>query len=128
MRGHERLIAMRKSGLVPKWVWIDTDPDCLESWREWSELDPKHAHIQIESGDKRPDFRCVVGLACYVLGSIRARVFEMRDDCIKAGAGRVIASVVQRHGEGEFSAFRMLECTDTAGKVGMSPELCEATE
>ena len=127
MRGQEKLIEMRKAGSVPKWVWIDTEPDAVECWREWAELDPTHACIQIEIGDKRPDLRCVVGLNCYVQGNSRERVFELRDDCIKAGAARVIASVMQRFGEGEFTAFRMLECTDTAVKVGMNPEQCEAT-
>ena len=113
MRGHEPLIAMRLSGSVPDCVWIDTDPDQLQRWRDWDKRKNSHAQIQIEDGDTRPDMRCVTGLKCYIFGTTARRVFAVRDACIAVGAKRVIAAVHTPIGIGEFQTFRLDHMSDT---------------
>lgn len=123
MRGHESLIAMRRAGFVPDWVFIDTDPDALEAWRDWHKLDNRRASILVEPADRRFDFRFAIGLKCYVSGEDADRVHSVRDALIDARAERVIASVLERRGSGEFVAFNLTECTDTAGLMTMENDL-----
>lgn len=117
MRGHTQLIDMRQAGKVPNWVFLETDPDPLREWADWERMDNTKASLLIEPTDKRLDLRCVIDLKCFVQGEGRARVHEIRDACIAAGAKRVIAAVMRRIGEGEYVAFRTEEITDTAGLV-----------
>jgi len=122
MRGHQQLIAMRKDGFVPDCVWIDTDHDHLNCWRDWHGMDSRHAHVQIEPAERRFDLRCVIGLPCFVQGSDRRRVFAVRDACIAAGAARVIASVTQQRGQGDYATFEAIESSDTEGVFAWSPK------
>ena len=136
MKGHEPLISMRMKGSVPSCVWIDTDEDKLGAWKTWTYTDKQGRSIpyadnlkesvQIEPSDKRPDMRYVVGLPCYIFGSDSKSVFAVRDACIEAKASRVIATVMQRFGKGEFVAFRTVEVTDTAGHMTMKPSTSES--
>ena len=119
MRGHEPLLAMRRSGHVPDWIYLDVDHDRLQSWRDWSEIDHRTARVLIEPTDRHFDFRFAVGLPCYVSGSVLSRVHAVRDALIEANASRVIASVLEPSGEGEFTVFRVVECTDTASHFDM---------
>ncbi len=128
MRGQQQLIALRSTGFVPSSVWIETEHDQLESWRDWDELDNRRAQLQIEPTDKRFDLRCVIGLMCIVQGSDKARVHAVRDACIDAGAQRVVSHLMERFGSGEFVAFRMVECTDTEGTWNLTTEQCEAID
>lgn len=126
MRGHEPLIEMRMKGHVPDCAWIDTDKDNLEAWRYWLEMNNASANIQIEPTDKHPDLRCIVGLPCYIQGSDRKLVAAIRDACIAAGASRVVAMFMERFGQGEFVAFRVLEVTDTSGLLTYTRPTAEA--
>lgn len=127
MRGHEPLIEMRKTGFVPDMVFIDIDTDALESWRDWPEANNQNAHILIEPTDRRFDFRCFVGLRCYVSGDVnKARVHAVRDALIEAGAERVIASTFEKLGKDEFVAYRVIECTDTDGHMTYPLETVDA--
>ena len=117
MKGHDQLIAMRQSGVVPDWVFIDTDyPDVLRQWEHWTHKDNAKAHLLVE-GERRPDLRCVVGLPVFVQGIDHARVLQIRDACIAVGASRVIAAAMTQHGRGEFTKFLTEHLSDTAGQV-----------
>jgi len=122
MRGHEPLIAMRKAGFVPDWIFIDMGEDALESWRDWPTMNNRRASILIEPKDRHFDFRFAIGLPCYVAGEDMDRVHAVRDALIEAKAARVIASVLRRVGEGEFTAFKLVETTDTANIFTPMPE------
>lgn len=126
MKGHQPIIKMRMNGSVPNCVWIDTDEDKLESWRYWPELDNRRASVQLEPSDKHPDMRYVIGLPCYIQGSDSRAVFRARDACIEAKASRVIATVMQKFGRGEFTAFRTIEVTDTSGHFNFKQATNEA--
>lgn len=116
MKGHQPLIDMRMAGSIPSCVWIDTDEDKLESWRYWPAMDNRRASVQLDPTDKHPDMRYVIGLPCYIQGTDSKAVFKARDACIEAKAARVIAMVMEKYGQGEFAAFRVVEVTDTAGQ------------
>lgn len=122
MYGHESLIEFRKAGVIPDGVWIDAGPvgalDPAQDWAKWVETQT-HARIQIEPHDRVPrlDLRCVRGMQCRIDGEDTARVREVRDACIAAGAKRVIAAVLRRIGYGEWQSFQMTECTDTEGVI-----------
>lgn len=115
MRGQNALIAMRRAGAIPDWVFIDTEPDWTKQADTWQRDNNTTASLLIEPKDRRLDMRCVTALNCFVQGDSRARVFEVRDACIAVGAKRVIACVMERSGEGEFVTFRAIESTDTTG-------------
>lgn len=117
MKGHEQLLAMRRAGRIPGVVFFDLDPCGLESWGDWIEQSPHRASVQIEPADKRPDLRFAIGLTCCVSGEDAARVRSVRDALIGAKAKRVIASIFEVRGEGEFRTFHLIECTDTAGQM-----------
>lgn len=92
MRGHEPIVAMRRNGLMPAMVWIDTEPCALKAWAGWPSVDASHAHVWVEAGDsiKRTDLRFVVGLTVQVQGEDAQRVADVQDACVKAGAKRVL--------------------------------------
>jgi hypothetical protein len=96
MRGHEPLIALRRSGKRPSMVFIDAFEDSSDSWRDWPKNDPAHAQLEVLPDDSIPglDLRCVVGLPVMVTGHSKARVDAIRDACIEAGAKRVVAACI----------------------------------
>ena len=117
MRGSNGLIALRKAGVAPDWVWVDTDLTPAPFADETTLDNCIGIRLQIEKSDKpnRLDLRCVVGLNCYVQGETASVVHATRDACIDAGAKRVIAAVMDRKGRGEFVSFGVSDLTDTAG-------------
>lgn len=117
MKGHQQLLALRKRGAVPDWVFIDLDSDPLNEWSDWERTNNAKAALLVEASDKRLDMRFVVKLACFVQGENKDRVMAVRDACIAAGASRVIATVTQRFGSGEYATFRTSLVTDTAGHM-----------
>jgi hypothetical protein len=116
MRGQAALEAMRRSGVVPAWVWIDTDhwrSDVPETWQVYA---PQHAHLQSTKPD-RAALRCVVGLPVQIDGEDRERVNAMRDACIAAGAKRVIASLYERRDDvPDYERYQVIEVSDTDGR------------
>ena len=113
MRGHEPLIAMRRSGVRPGCVFIDVGiPGDL--WREWPDHSPGRAIVSVEAGDMLSglDLRWVVGMTVMVEGHPASRVEAIRDRCIAEKALRVVSTVV-RDG--------MPHTTDTEGHMGDKP-------
>lgn len=76
MNGHQKLIALRRSGMKPACVWVHDD-DCLVSQaasRAWhmnpNPFDGKvFAEIHIDSTDtpEALDLRCLVGMHVYLM-------------------------------------------------------------
>lgn len=120
MRGHTPLIAMRKAGFVPDWVFVETGPDVLEAWRDWPAIDNSRAQVQIEPTDRHLDVRFAVGLLCYVAGDDAKRVHQVRDALIAVKASRVIASVFERRPR---EGFVLVECSDTANILTTEAEI-----
>lgn len=85
---------MRRRGVRPSLVWIDTDPDVLRCWRNWPAIDPTMAHVQVESTDSTAllDLRWLVGLTVIVSGSDAQRVDSIGQACRDHDAGRVITA------------------------------------
>lgn len=119
MRGDKALIAMRQSGFVPDYVFINVSPDRLTQADDWQHMNSRTAHLELDPTDRvsRMDMRCVRGLRCYVEGEEQAKVEAMREACVAVGAARVIAAVMERRGSGEFVAFRVRHLSDTAGHL-----------
>ena len=115
MRGHEALLSMRKAGYRPGVVFVDTDPCQQRQWASWQDYSPTRAALWIEPKDnaRHIDLRCVVALPVLVTGTDAARVHAIAEACKTAGASRVVASVLERTGEGEFTRFQAVETTDT---------------
>lgn len=120
MRGHQDLIAMRRSGYVPHVVFVDIGPDRLRMSDGWAERNPASAYLCV-GGDERPsrsDLRCVVGLTVSVHGEDVAAVHAMRDACIEAKAKRVIATVTKcTNATPKYERFETIEVTDTEGHM-----------
>lgn len=93
MRGHQPIIAMRSRGVHPATVHIGTDPDGLRMWRDWPQLDPRFACVQIDPGDIAAalDLRYLTRLTVSVVGSDPDRVAAIAEACRQHHAGRVIA-------------------------------------
>ena len=98
MRGHEKIIAMRKRGKRPTVVFIDCDPDNspLPAWRDWNEVSPGLPSVQIDPDDvpHRLDLRFVIGMIAIVSGSDPMRVRAVEFAAREHGAERVIGSEV----------------------------------
>ena len=119
MRGAAKLVELRKQGKTPALVFLDADSERLP-FADWDLVDPAGAptnvmHMQPDAGERasRTDLRCLVGLTVYVSGLDAKRVHALRDAAIAAKAKRVIASVQQQVGHGEWIAFQTIEVTDT---------------
>lgn len=115
MRGHDALIAMRMRRVVPDMVFVETDADRLGQAAHWHHENPHHAALVIEPGDKphRLDLRCLAALPVMVCGSDATRVHAVAQACREASARRVIATVCQPIGRGEFARMQLVEATDT---------------
>lgn len=111
------MISMRRAGVVPDAVFVETAGDRLGQWRDWSERTPQHAAIEIEAKDRpaRLDMRCVIGLTVIVSGSDAQRVQAVADRCVQAKAGRVIGAVSEVRQIGPDRIARMVSATDTEG-------------
>ena len=94
MRGHLPLIAMRRRGLRPSLVWIDTDPDVLRCWRDWPTVDATVAHVQLGLDDSPAllDLRWLIGLNVIVSGADAQRVEAVGQACRDHEAARVITA------------------------------------
>lgn len=118
MHGQQKLVELRLRGHAPSMVWIDMDPhNIIDQAKDWFDFEKSTAHVQFDVGDKvsRLDLRFVRGLSCFVEGPTKTGVHELRDKCIELGATRVIASVMERHGSGDFVSYQCTDMTDTKG-------------
>lgn len=125
MRGHEPLIAMRRSGRRVAAVWFDMD-GTGDDWRtwpqalgvEWKRFPNKggDAHVQVQRDDSIPrlDLRFVMGLQAWVSGFDERRVRQLHEACAAAGASRVLSTLFRMDAKGTPRTALML---DTAGLV-----------
>lgn len=97
MKGHEALIAMRKAGKTPRVVFVETERDWLEDWRDWQDHHPSHAALHIGKTESLAslDLRCIVGLVVVVSGETSQRVRAVAAACEAADASRVISMTVK---------------------------------
>ena len=96
MRGHEALIAMRRGGLRPDLVAIHAGTDHSACWRDWRDLTPTQAQVEIQDGDSLAgiDLRFTVGLFVIVSGEDADRVAAVHAACLDGGARRVLSAAV----------------------------------
>ncbi len=89
MRGHEKIIAMRKAGSRPAIVFLNDFP-CKTDWFEFGE----HATVDV-SGDQPEwlDLRFLVGLKVSITGGNEKRAKRFMEACKAAGAVTVGAGV-----------------------------------
>lgn len=105
MNGHRDLIAMRRAGFKPAFVFVNDFP-CQTDWAKWGD----HPTVSVD-GDtpELEDFRFLVGVTAIVAGFDAERVQRIAQSC-QAHAKRVVASVST-----QINAFRVevLRVTDT---------------
>ena len=91
MRGHEKLIDMRRAGKTPRHVFVNDYP-CSTDWFETDD------HVTLcTAGDDTAllDLRCLVGLTVSVSSPSEARAKALAESCKAAGAAIVAACHVQ---------------------------------
>ena len=100
MRGHEALIAMRKRRIRPSIVFVSACSDPSGQWRDWHELYPDQAHVEVADDETISglDFRFAVGMLAVVDGHDPDRVARIARAIQEAGARRVVAAVVAHDG------------------------------
>ena len=91
MRGHEPIIAMRRTGKVPSIVFINEFP-CATDWPEFND----HATIQILRHEpiETLDLRFLMRLTVSISASSPERARRLFDACKDAGAKTVAACSV----------------------------------
>ena len=104
MTGHDQLIALRRKGLKPTYVWV--------SDFAFSITDGLTVCVHGDNPDLL-DLRFLVGTTALVEGPDPARVERIANAC-QAIAKRVIASVIQPAGHGRFE---IKKTTDTEGTM-----------
>lgn len=89
MNGHTDLIAMRRSGQKPAYVWVNDYP-CKTDWAKWGE----HPTVCV-AGDTPEllDLRFLVGTTVILTGFDSDRTDRIANAC-SAHAARVIASTL----------------------------------
>ena len=119
MRGHKAILEMRRQGVAPSIVFIDTEPSRLREWRDWQDVDASMASVEIATSDTLAslDLRFVHSLRVMVTGENAPRVKAIGAACERAGAARVVASTMERRGAGEFMTMKAVAVTDTAGEL-----------
>lgn len=96
MKGHDRVMAVRAKGRVPRFG-VDVQLGEHAPWFDWwEERFPESAHVWIEPSDRvhRLDMRFVVGLmvAVHACGSDEAeRAIEVAHRCAECGSSRAVA-------------------------------------
>lgn len=91
MRGHERLIELRRAKKSPRFVFVNDYP-CSTDWFETGD----HTTI-CTAGDSVEllDLRCLVGLTVSVSSPVESRAKALLNACKRAGAAVVAACHVQ---------------------------------
>ena len=89
LRGHEPLIALRKSGIKPAIVFVN-DFDCDTDWLA------QRDHVTLCITNRAPvhtlDLRCLVGLVVSVGSLDEDRAKALAEACKRAGARTVAAA------------------------------------
>lgn len=116
MIGHEPLIAMRRRGLKPDRVTVETDSGLgleRECARDWPTVNSRSAYVFVEPQDSAAllDLRCLVGMHVEVCGTDSTRVRAVFAACVKAKASRVIGSTHRWRG----GLVQTFESIDTEG-------------
>jgi 2-keto-3-deoxy-L-rhamnonate aldolase RhmA len=96
MRGHEKLIEMRREGLRPVGgIYLDTNPSNDYWSRHWTEHSMSTAFVDIEPREniEKLDIRFVTGLDVVVVGENESRVMRIGLKVFDAGAAKVLAIV-----------------------------------
>jgi len=97
MRGHEKLIEIRRRGLVPSGlVYLHDDP-VKPSFLEWANQGGAPTICTNGDGIDFLDLRFVVGLKVNVCGEDPKRVRRIAGACKKAGAALVVANSGERY-------------------------------
>lgn len=91
MRGHEHIIALRKSGRKPEWVFINDWP-CSTDWAEFGDFATVCTH---RDAIARLDLRFVVGLKVNISADTEQRAKELFEAAKSFGAHLVAACHVQ---------------------------------
>lgn len=112
MRGHENLIALRKSGLKPSGMVFVCDYPVQPKFLRWDHTeDGTNPTVCVDGDDIASlDLRFLVGLPVDVTGADPARVKALARLCKKAGADMVIANDGKRFamwktGEASWQSF-----------------------
>jgi hypothetical protein len=117
MLGHQALQAMRRSRMKPAIVFVDVDSPLpsLPRLLQWQNVDERLAEIDVQPGESiaRIDWRPLVGLVVHVSGLTEDRVREAAQAIEKAGAKRVISTLMRHHGKGEWATFKTVWVEDT---------------
>jgi len=106
VRGDAELIAMRRGGMKPAYVWVN-DFACKTDWERFSDCP-----TLCVDGDTPEllDFRCVVGCTAIFLGDDPIRM-ERFVGVISPIAKRVIASVCMRNGDFMSDVSKIIDTT-----------------
>lgn len=97
MTGHQPILAMRRAGKKPPYVWVSDMPGCI--------LDGRTVCVAGDTPELE-DFRLLVGLTAIVNGTDQPRVDRIAAECAKF-AKRVISSV--------FDGRDVVRVVDTEG-------------
>lgn len=91
MRGHEHIIAMRKAGQTPEWVFLNDLP-CATDWAEFGE----HATVSTyDDNVERLDLRFLVGLKVAISATSEKRAMALYESVKAFGAQLIVAGCVQ---------------------------------
>lgn len=129
MRGHEPIIAMRKRGVKPATVFIDTFEDPAKSWRLWPTVDQSLPQVEVLDADMLSglDFRFLVGLRVVVTGHDARRVKAICSACMDAGAARVVTAAINDGRAAVFDSADHLTTKPTAATATASREIGPAS-
>lgn len=116
MMGHEQIIEIRKRGLLPILVFVDTNHTGIVDEEQRLAGDDS-AMLWVEPGDNvaRLDLRFMVGLQASVTGDNAERVAEVAAALVKHQARRVMAAVMRKVRGGEYLRYEVVSQTDTEG-------------
>lgn len=92
MRGHDAIIAMRKTGRRPAVVFLNDFP-CAIDWPRFGD------HATVDVSADRPemlDLRFLVGMTVNILGTDEDRAKRLVEACKAAGAVLVVAGACTR--------------------------------
>lgn len=103
MTGQQSILAMRRAGMKPQFVWVSDFPDAI--------LDGLTVRVAGDTPELE-DFRFLVGVTAIVEGQDPKRVERISKAC-QAIAKRVIASVIQPN----QYRWEVASVTDTEGAM-----------
>jgi len=117
MLGHQPLQAMRRNREKPAIVFVDIDSPLtsVPALMQWQNASPSMAEIDVLPGESiaRIDWRPMVGLVVYVSGTDEARVIAASEAIEKAGAQRVISTLLRQIGVDEWVTYTTVWMRDT---------------